>query len=178
MIALFRERIRTELEFHHLAGGPFTAFDMIGARPAYVDHSPFPFHPPFGSSIRPSRPLAWKPMGYGTRSVMNFPSTRPSSELTNCRLRRAHLCRDRRCRTDPPRSGSSTELRQARSSLQTGVPGTGTVSTLPDSVGRWLSVRSAGLGISCDRSLQGGHWRGESRPRLCGRCPRRADRNR
>src|SRR5712691_8842055 len=41
---------------------------------AYVeklDQSPFPFHPPFGSSIRPTAEREKKPMGYGTRSVTN-----------------------------------------------------------------------------------------------------------
>ena len=30
--------------------------------------------------MRPSSPLAWKPIGYGTRSVTHLPSTSASSE--------------------------------------------------------------------------------------------------
>ena len=46
-----------------------------GARVAYVVKIPLPFQPPFGLSMRPSMPFAKKPIGYGTRSVMNLPST-------------------------------------------------------------------------------------------------------
>ena len=41
--------------------------------PAYADHSPRPFQPAFGSSMRPSMPLGWNPMGYGTRSITTVP---------------------------------------------------------------------------------------------------------
>ena len=34
-----------------------------GARVAHVDHKPLPFHPVFGSSMRPSMPFAKKPVG-------------------------------------------------------------------------------------------------------------------
>jgi len=40
-----------------------------------VVHRPLPFHPPFGSSMRPSAFLVKKPIGYGTRRVTNLPST-------------------------------------------------------------------------------------------------------
>ena len=44
--------------------------------PAWVVQIPLPFQPAFGSSMRPSMPRLWKPIGYGTRIVTNLPFTR------------------------------------------------------------------------------------------------------
>src|SRR6266478_4084637 len=41
---------------------------------------PLPFQPARGSSMRPSIPLAKKPIGYGTRMVTHLPSTSANSE--------------------------------------------------------------------------------------------------
>ena len=42
-------------------------------------HIPRPFQPASGSSMRPSIPFVKNPIGYGTRSTTNSPSTRPMS---------------------------------------------------------------------------------------------------
>src|SRR5437016_11602019 len=56
-----------------------------GARSPLEVHRPRPFQPAFGSSMRPSSPLAKKPIGYGTRKLTILPSlpsaTRPSIRL-------------------------------------------------------------------------------------------------
>src|SRR6185503_2911404 len=55
-----------------------------GVRSPLVLHSPRPFQPAFGSSMRPSRPLAKKPIGYGMRSITicpSFSATKPSLRL-------------------------------------------------------------------------------------------------
>src|SRR5712692_1202748 len=43
-------------------------------------HSPLPFQPAFGSSMRPSTILALKPSGYGTPRSTILPSTTASSD--------------------------------------------------------------------------------------------------
>src|SRR5882724_8948588 len=55
-----------------------------GVRSPFVLHSPRPFQPAFGSSIRPSRPLAKKPIGYGTRTRIIRPSL--SAAKPSCRF--------------------------------------------------------------------------------------------
>src|SRR4029077_8965981 len=55
-----------------------------GVRSPLVLHSPRPFQPAFGSSIRPSKPLAKKLSGYGIRSMIICPSlsaAKPSLRL-------------------------------------------------------------------------------------------------
>src|SRR5215510_12705272 len=55
-----------------------------GTRSPLVLHSPRPFQPAFASSMRPSRPLAKKPIGYGMRNMTICPSlsaTKPSLRL-------------------------------------------------------------------------------------------------
>jgi hypothetical protein len=51
--ALPRQRIRPELEVHHLAGRPLPASLWNGARVLTVTDNPRPFHPAAGESIRP-----------------------------------------------------------------------------------------------------------------------------
>src|SRR5204862_540420 len=55
-----------------------------GVRSPFVLHRPRPFQPAFGSSMRPSKPLAKKLSGYGMRSMTICPSlsaTKPSLRL-------------------------------------------------------------------------------------------------
>ena len=51
-----------------------------GVRLPEVTHNSRPFQPAFGSSMRPSRPLAKNPIGYGTRNSMIWPPTSACSE--------------------------------------------------------------------------------------------------
>ena len=61
--ASVRERIGAQLEMHDLAGGSFAAFH-VKRRPGGIGRPrPLPFQPAFGSSMRPSMPLAKKPIG-------------------------------------------------------------------------------------------------------------------
>src|SRR5437899_12453278 len=57
---------------------PVSLWNIV--RVPQVVHTPLPFHPVLGSSMRPSMPLAKKPVGYGTRNTWNFPSTRAIKE--------------------------------------------------------------------------------------------------
>src|SRR5262252_7546145 len=50
------------------------------ARVPEVVHRPLPCQPPLGSSMRPSAFFVKKPIGYGTRSVTNLPSTTAVSD--------------------------------------------------------------------------------------------------
>src|SRR6187401_3613525 len=52
---------------------PFPPSLCHGARPPHVAHKPLAFHPPRGSSMRPSSPLVKKPIGYGTAIWTHFP---------------------------------------------------------------------------------------------------------
>ena len=55
-----------------------------GVRSPFVLHRPRPFQPAFGSSMRPSKPLAKKLSGYGMRSMIICPSlsaAKPSLRL-------------------------------------------------------------------------------------------------
>src|SRR5262252_1186668 len=67
-----------------LPGAPGAGASMpsmcIGVRLPEVTHSPRPFQPALGSSMRPSRPLAKKPIGYDTRSSITRPLTSAWSE--------------------------------------------------------------------------------------------------
>src|SRR5216684_866819 len=63
---------------------PFPPSFSHGVRSPFVLHSPRPFQPALGSSIRPSKPFAKKPSGYGMRSMTICPSlsaTKPSLRL-------------------------------------------------------------------------------------------------
>src|SRR5437868_6367830 len=51
-----------------------------GVRLPDVTHSARPFQPAFGSSMRPSSPLAKKPIGYGTRNSTNSPDRKSCNE--------------------------------------------------------------------------------------------------
>src|SRR4029453_2038288 len=71
---------------HHLARGsgrswkcavsglvPFPPSISHGVRSPLAAHTPRPFQPAFGSSMRPANPLAEKPIGYGTRRTTMRP---------------------------------------------------------------------------------------------------------
>ena len=65
--------------FSSLLGTPLPPSMWNGARVEMLVKMPLPFQPPLGLSMRPSIPLAKNPMGYGTRNIMNFPSTSASN---------------------------------------------------------------------------------------------------
>src|SRR5215217_6053810 len=58
---------------------PFPVSIWNGARLLTVAHRPRPFHPAFGSSIRPSSHFVKKPVGYGTRMTTHWPSLSASN---------------------------------------------------------------------------------------------------
>src|SRR5271165_4871862 len=51
---------------------PLPPSDCQGSRVSLAPHSPRPFHPVLGSSMRPSRLRVKSPMGYGTRRRIHF----------------------------------------------------------------------------------------------------------
>src|SRR5215467_5362170 len=88
-------RVRTghSLKSHHRANGSGRTWNLTtwgwvplpvsrwnGVRLPSVVHTPRPFQPAFGSSIRPSIHLAKKPSGYGTRMLTHLPSTQAISD--------------------------------------------------------------------------------------------------
>ena len=112
-----------------------------GVRSPFVLHSPRPFQPAFGSSMRPSRPLAKKPMRVRDAQHDHLPVLERGEAVIEVGGRdRNVLAEARPCCGDRPRCSSSPRRCRSRSPRSPG-PDTCDTQSLPGSDCRSHSAR-------------------------------------